>query len=379
MSIDTVSSRPDAPVAPLALAAPPIIDPPAPDLPPPPPPAASATLRLEARRLRAVHELADRITRLEQELLEQSQALERTRVSTRDSLRELQQRSASLTTELLRGQARTARQDREHAEERRRLESRVAAQLRELESSLPPLQQALQSCTGELAALQDRQATLERLNLHLDRLVLRQGRQLDLVTAEFRQQMELLRAAQDTFREDLASQQSALMALTLDHEQASLNLERLRSAHDNLAARTDARLQRLAQRQRVFASLLAALALLSLTLIAWCYTHPATVPPAARQQLQQLAVTTQRQDDLAQTQAQVLAGHDLRLAEQQAALELAREHNDDLRADTRRQQREITRLRLQLATLQANLAAITQASPPGHTPVTEPAVTAALH
>jgi DNA repair exonuclease SbcCD ATPase subunit len=377
MSIDTVSSRPDAPTAPLALAAPPLTDPPAPDLPLPAPQSAAAA-RLQARRLRAVHDLADRIARIEQDLQAQAQALERSRAGTRDHLRELQQRSASLTTELLRGQARTARQDREQAEERRRLEARVAAQLKELESSLAPLQQALQGCTTELAALRDQQATLERLNTHLDRLVLRQGRALDLVTAEFRQQMDLLRATQDTLREELAAQQTALLSLTLDHEQASLHLERLRSAHDNFTARTETRLQRLAQQQRVFASLLAALALLSLTLIAWCYTHPVTVPPAARQQLQQLAAAAQRQDELSQAQALVLAGHDLRLTEQQAALELAREHNELLRADARRQQREVMRLRRQLATLEASLAAQALAAQMPAAPAKVTA-TAALH
>lgn len=379
MSIDTFSSRPDAPVAPLALAAPPLADPPAPDQPLPAlPPSAVAALRLQARRLRAVHELADRIASLEQELHAQAQALEKSRLDTRDHLRELQQRSTSLTTELLRGQARTARLDREHLEERRRLEARVAAQLGELDAALPPLQQALQACTSDFAALQDRQATLERLHTHLDRLVLRQGKQLDLLTAEFRQQMDLLRVRQETLQEELATQQTSLLSLALEHEQTTLHLERLRSTHDNLATRTETRLQRLGQQQRVFASLLAALALLSLTLIAWCHTHPVAVAPAARQQLQQLAASAQRQDDMAQAQAQVLAGHDLRLSEQQAALEAARDHNDHLRAATQRQQREIVRLRRELSALQSSLAAAPVAGPVSAPPAA-PVVTAVMH
>lgn len=381
MSFDTLSSRPDAPVAPPSL---PLAEPPAPDQPLPAlAPSAVAALRLQARRLRAAHDLAERIARLEQEMQSHAQAFEKSRLVTRDQLRELQQRSTSLTTELLRGQARTARLDREHLQERRRLEARIGTQLGELEAALSPLQDALQSCSTELAALQDRQATLERLQSHLDRLVLRQGRELELLTAEFRQQLELLRVRQETLQGELSDQQTAMLALGLEHEQATLHLERLRSAHDNLATRTEGRLHRLAQQQRVFASLLAALALLSLTLIAWCHTHPVAVAPAARQQLQQLAASALRQDDVAQAQAQLLAGHDLRLAEQQAALESTREHNDRLRLATLRQQRELTRLRSDLAALQASLAPA-----PGEdhalagnaaTRDTRPVVTAALH
>ena len=379
MSIDTLSPRPEAPVVPLALAAPPLADPLPPD-PPAPAAAAGAALRLQARRLRAVHDLVERIAGLEQELQAQARALEKSRLDTRDQLRELQQRSASLTTELLRGQARTARRDREQLEERRQLEARVATQLRELESALTPLRQALQGCTTDLDTLRDGQAKLERLQAHLDRLVLRQGRQLDLVTAEFRQQMDLLRVRQDTLQAELAAQQTALLALALDHEQATLHVERLHSAHESLAARTETRLQHLAQQQRVLASLLAALALLSLTLIAWCHTHPVAVAPAARQQLQLLAAATQRQDDTAQAQAQLLdgqaqllAGQDLRLADQQAMLKATRERTDRLRAATQRQQREITRLRQELAALQDRLADAAPAA------VARPAVTAALH
>lgn len=374
MSIDTLSPRPEAPVVPLALADPLPPDPPAPAA------AAGAALRLQARRLRAVHDLVERIAGLEQELQAQARALEKSRLDTRDQLRELQQRSASLTTELLRGQARTARRDREQLEERRQLEARVATQLRELESALTPLRQALQGCTTDLDTLRDGQAKLERLQAHLDRLVLRQGRQLDLVTAEFRQQMDLLRVRQDTLQAELAAQQTALLALALDHEQATLHVERLHSAHESLAARTETRLQHLAQQQRVLASLLAALALLSLTLIAWCHTHPVAVAPAARQQLQLLAAATQRQDDTAQAQAQLLdgqaqllAGQDLRLADQQAMLKATRERTDRLRAATQRQQREITRLRQELAALQDRLADAAPAA------VARPAVTAALH
>lgn len=373
MSIDTVSSRADTPPAPLALAAPPLADPPAPDLPQPAlPPAAAASLRLQARRLRAVHELAGRIDQIEHELVGQAQALERSRLQTRDTLRELQQRSASLTTELLRSQARGLRQSREQDDKRLRLESRIGIQLREMEAALPTLQQALQAHAGVLADLQDRQATLERLHTHLDRLLHRNGREQELLTAEFQQQLELLRVTQSTLQDWLDAQQTSLLALTLEHDQVRLDIDRLQSTHADFVSRTRHRLQRLARQQRLLASLLAVFALLSLALIAWCYTHPVALPPLAHQQFLQLSGITARHDDLAQIQAQVLAGHESRLAEQQAALELARDRNDRLQQATLRQERQLARLRHELAALRASVTAQASAGPPPGAPYLPP-------
>lgn len=352
MSIETLSPRPEAPVTPLAFAAPPA-NPPTPDCPDPTIPAAgTSTATLQARRLRVARELEDRISRIEQDLQVQANTLAQTGANIRLTLRELQQRSASLTTELLRTGARVARLGRDHEEEHRKLETRLGDGLREIETALAPLRTAMNQQEQQLSELQQRQDTLSRLHHHLDRIVHRQGQQQDILAADFGQRLRLLDVTLETQQEFANDQQTALLALTLQYEQVSIDLQRLRTCLDDFSARLEDRLQQLRHRQQLMASLLAALALLSLALIAWCQTHPLTIPPQTRQQLAVLTSGLQQQHRHAQAQAGALSRHEAYLADLQTALTQERVQNRRLRQEARRHDRQISEVRSQLAVLQ---------------------------
>lgn len=352
MSVETFSSRPEGHATPLAFAAPPA-ELPAPDLPDPTsPPAGTLTETLQARRLRLARDLELRINHLEQELQAQATALSQTGSSIRVTLRELQQRSASLTTELLRTGARVARLGRDHEDQQRRLEARLTEGLRDINLAMTPLGEALRQQEQQLNELRDHQETLSRLHHHLDRIVNRQGRQQDLLAAEFGQRLTLLGITLETQQDFANDQQTALLALTLQHEQATLDVQRLRDCMDDFTARLERRLEQLRHRQLLLASLLAALALLSLALIAWCQTHPITLPPQARQQLSALTGALQQQGQQAQVQSAALSRHETQLAALQSALAQERLHNRRLRQEGRRHERQINEVRAQLTALQ---------------------------
>lgn len=366
MSIETVSSRPEGPATPVAFAAPPA-DPPAADSPRSPlAPDATCTETLQARRLRVARDLELRINHLEQELQAQAAALSQSGASIRLTLRELQQRSASLTTELLRTGARLARLGRVQEEHQRQLEARLAEGLRHIQTAIAPLDAALRQQAQQLNDIQERQDTLSRLHHHLDRIVHRAGGQQDYFTAEFQQRLTLLDVTLETQQELANDQHGSLLALTLQHEQATLDIQRLRAGLDDFTAQLEQRLQQLRHRQLILTSLLAVLALLSLGLIGWCQTHPVTLPPKARQQIAILASDLQQQRDQGQAQAGALSRHERQLTDLQLALAQERKQSRRMHQEARLHEHQIHEVRTQLATLREAVDSV----PPNRTATT---------
>lgn len=318
-------------------------------------PPEAAPSPLQERRLRAARELDSRIRRLEQETVKLATELDTSRRNAREHLGELQQRSTSLTTEVLRVGARLARQGRDQDGQRRLLDHRLSQGLRELEAALQPLGETLRHQADQLQELQSRHDTLSRLHEHLDRIVTRQGRGLDIVAAEFDQRVELLRVSLEGVQALFREQQESQMRMAV--EQASLGVvaQALQARLDD--ARNDISRQHAETRQRlrVLTSLLATLAIAGLALITWCQFHPVTVPDSTRQELTALATGLGQQQDHGLHLAQALA---------QQATQLRSLHRElaQLQRDNLRLQGESRRQRANLARMTARLAAATAAT-----------------
>lgn len=352
MSIETLLPLAEPPALPAApTPAPTLADPTATPSPPD-----SAPSSLQERRLRAARELDSRIHRLEQETVKLATELDASRRNAREHLAELQQRSTSLTTEVLRVGARLARQGRDQDEQRRLLDHRLSQRVRELEVALLPLGETLRNQADQLQELQSRHDTLSRLHEHLDRIVSRQGRGLDIVAAEFDQRVELLRVSLEGVQALFREQQESQMRMAV--EQASLGVvaQALQARLDD--ARDDQSRQHAETRQRlrVLTSLLATLAIAGLGLIVWCQFHPLTVPTSTRQELATLSTSLGQQQD---------HGAQLAHALSQQATELRSLHQElaQVQRDNLRLQVESRRQRASLSRMTARLAAATAATP----------------
>lgn len=349
MSIETLLPLPELPALPAAPAAVPALTdthaaPSSPD---------AAPQSLQERRLRAARELDSRIRRLEQDTVKMATELDASRRNAREHLAELQQRSTSLTTEVLRVGARLARQGRDQDEQRRLLEHRLSQRLRELEAALPPLGETLRHQADQLQELQSRHDTLFRLHEHLDRIVSRQGRGLDIVATEFDQRVELLRVSLEGVQALFREQQESQMRMAV--EQASLGVvaQALQARLDD--ARTDLFRQQAETRQRlrVLTSLLATLAIAGLGLIAWCQVHPLTIPAGTRQQLASLSTGLGQQQNHGAQLAQALSEQSMQLRALHEELAQVQRANLRLQEETRRQRSSLSRMRVRLAAVTA--------------------------
>lgn len=359
MSIETLLPLPEAlalPAAPAATATSPVAA-----------ATTSAATRaapgLQERRLRAARELDNRIRRLEQETVRLASCLDATRRNTREHLAELQQRSSSLTTEVLRAGARLARQGRDQDEQRRQLDQRLGERLRELEAALAPVGDTLQHLAGQMQELQSRHDTLSRLHEHLERIVSRQGRGLDIVAAEFEQRVELLRVSLEGVQALFREQQESQVRMAVEQQAIAVMAQALQSRLDDIRADVQRQHEDTRRRVRMLTSLLVAFALGGLGLLAWCQFHPVTLPASARQQLAALAagLATQqahgRQLDLA------MSRQASQLQSLQHELEQLRQDQQRLQAENRRQRARLSRLS-RLSTRMVAAPASPAATPP---------------
>lgn len=347
------------------------------------------TASLQERRLRAARELDARIRRLEQETLQLAAALEAARRGAREHLGELQQRSTSLTTEVLRVGARLARQGRDQDEQRRLLDHRLCQRLRELEASLEPLGEALRAQAGQLQELQARHETLARLHEHLDRIVSRQGRGLDIVAAEFEQRVELLRVSLEGIQALFRDQQESQLRIAVEQESLAAVAQALQARLDDTRADIDQHRQDTRRQLQALTSLLATLALVSLSLLAWCQFHPVALPRAAQHQLATLDSRLSLQDGSNARLALALSRHTEELGNVNRELQRVQRDNQRLRQETRRQQTRLARMAAHLASVALPSTAATARStapgeerqadaethwaPPGNTPLPLPA------
>ncbi len=313
--------------------------------------AAAAPLSLQERRLRVARELDARINRLEQDIRQAGDALAKSRLATTESLRELQQRSTSLTTELLRVGARLAQQGSAHEKRTRHIEHRIGTRLQEIECALASHTTELRIQQEGQYELQQRHDSLTRLHEHLDRIVNRQGRNLDILAAEFQQRVELLRISINGMQEIFQAQQESLIGLTLEHEQLALLTRQLQAQMGGLAARLELHVDDTRQRLRSQTLGLAALTLLGLGLITYCQFNPVAIPGDVSAQLAMMASRLEQQEAQATTLGEQNRLQDGRLAALTAALETERHETRRLRQQVRRTGNRLANLDRQFAAL----------------------------
>lgn len=306
--------------------------------------AAAIPLPLQERRLRVARELEARINCLEQDIRQIGDTLARSRASTTGSLRELQQRSTSLTTELLRVGARLAQQGGTQEKNTRHLEHRLGSRLQEIEGALAALTAELRAQTEGQHELQQRHECLQRLHEHLDRIVNRQGRNLDILSAEFQQRVELLRVSFEALQEVFHAQQESLIGLTLEHEQLALLTRQLQVQLGELGTRLDLHVDHMRQRLRSQAMALAILTLLSIGMITYFQLNPVTIPDDVTAQLNTLTNDLVHQRNQARKLSAQSRLQDERLASLSAALETERQETRRLRQQARRTAGRLARL-----------------------------------
>lgn len=317
---------------------------------------------LQERRLRVARELDARINGLEQDIRQIGDSLAQSRQAATGDLRDLQQRSSSLTTELLRVGARLAQQGSAHEKNVRQLEHRLGGRLQDIEYALAALTTELRVQTEGQYELQQRHDTLTRLHEHLDRIVNRQGRNLDILAAEFQQRVELLRISIEGLQEIFYAQQESLMGLALEHEQLALLTRQLQAQLGELGARLDIHVDQTRQRLRSQMMWLAASALLSLGLITYCQFNPVAVPANVSGQLATITGSVAQQEVQATTLVAQGRLQDERLAALTAALEAERHETRRLRQGVRRANSRLAKLDRQLAELRP-APALTTAAP----------------
>lgn len=321
-------------------------------------PTSAAPRSLPERRLRVARDLDVRINGLEQDIQQVGQDLAQSRAATTAILRELQQRSTSLTTEILRAGARLAQQGSAHEKSARHLEHRIGSRLQEIDCALKAMSAELQVQTEGQYELKQRHDSLTRLHEHLDRIVNRQGRNLDILSAEFQQRVEILRISIEELQVVFQMQQESLTSLTLEYEQLALQTVQLQGKLGELASRLDVHVNHTHQRLRSQATGLAAVALLGLGLITYCQLNPVAVPDNVSGQLAMMESGLAHQT--ATTTALMALGRrqDKQLSALTAALEAEQQETRRLRQDGRRASRRLATLDRQLAELR------TTATPP---------------
>lgn len=344
--------------APPAYCPPPVTDLPAPD----PAPAVTvhdadvaprlsypATVSLQERRLRVARELEARLNAQAHDIRDLHGELASLRQGTGDSLRELRQRSTSLTTEMLRQGARLARQQRMQEEDRQAHGADLDRRLRPLQAALATSADDLQRQQALLAQLQDRVTAMGRLHEHLDRVVNRQGRALDLMAADFCDRVELLRCRLEEGRVALDAQGEAVLALRLEHDAAATQADRLRDELERLtqclatqSRQGHARLRRLGQG-------LAATTLLCLAVSAWLQLHPVRLPGQASLRLASLEAGLVRQEKQEAARDALLQQQADALARLQQAMAQEQDRNARLHTATTRTRTELRRLQARLA------------------------------
>lgn len=365
MSIESLAPRTEAPAPTF------IFTPPAEPAPVPAQPqtgtAVEATATppsLQERRLRVARELDARINSLEQDIRQIGDALAQSRLGTTGSLRELQQCSTSLTTDLLRVGARLAQQG--SAQEK--IAGQLERRLQEVDRAMAALTAELHVQTEGQRELQERHDSLARLHQHLDRIVNRQGRNVNILSAELQQRVELLRISIEGLQTVFYAHQESLMGLTLEHEQLALLTRLLQEQLGEFGDRLDVHIDHTSQRLRLQAILLATFAVLSLVLITYCQFNPIAVPPDVSGQLTTMASGFAQQKSQAATLAAQHRLQDERLAAITAALDVERRETRRLRQGARRTNNRLTELDRQLADLRAARAPINPTPTPPQSP-----------
>lgn len=367
MSIESLAQR--AEVAALtAFAPPPVPDLPSPDTAPPAHAAtpaqgeaSAATASLQERRLRAARELEARLGAHARDLRTLQEALATLRQGTAESLRELRQRSTSLTTEMLRQGARLARQRRELDEELRTRDLALDDRLRPLDAAVAAAGRGVQQQQRLLDETRARLEAMACLHDHLDRIVHRQGRALDLAAGEFRERVTLLREAIDAGQQAFRVQREEMQAQSLEHEALAARVHSLHDSLDALTARVATHERHSALRLQRLGRLLGLALLLCLGVMAWLQLHPTTLPAQAGHRLAALEAELAQQRDHDQTRDALLEQQSGELAGLRDDLQHAQALNERLRQEARATRAQLRRLQARVARLARGSAATTAA------------------
>lgn len=352
MSIESLAPRTEtpAPLLPITSAAEPVPATARPDAADSP----AAPLSLQERRLRVARELDGRISGLQQDIHEVSEALAESRLATTGSLRELQQRSTSLTSDFLRLGARLAQQGSAQEKSIRQLEQRAGSRLHDIERALGMLTEEIRVQTEGQHELRKGHDTLARLHEHLDRIVNRQGRNLDILSAEFQQRVELLRISIEGLHSQFHAQQESLIRLMLEHEQLSLLTHQLQAQLADLGSRLDTHIDHMQYRLRSQARALATLALLGIGLVTYFQLNPVRVPDDVSRQL--TAIVSRQGEQAAMLSAQDRLQRE-RLATLAQALEAEQRETKRMRQEVRRTNSRLARINREMSALRTAVAA----------------------
>lgn len=316
--------------------------------------APAAPLSLQERRLRVARELDDRISGIEQDIRGIGESLARSRLATTGSLRELQQRSTSLTTDFLRLGARLAQQGSAQEKFTRQLEQRVGSRLQDIDRALGMLTEEIRAQTEGQHEIRKHHDTLARLHEHLDRIVNRQGRNLDILSAEFQQRVELLRIDIEGLHSQFHEQQESLIRLMLEHEQLSLLTHQLQAQLADLGSRLDTHIDHMRYRLRSQARALATLALLGIGLVTYFQLNPVRIPDDVSRQLTAIVSRQDEQAVMLSTQDR-LQGERLETLAQ--ALETERRETKRMRQEVRRTNRRLAQINREMSVLRTAVAA----------------------
>ncbi len=322
------------------------------------------SLSLQERRILAARDINSKIESLELHMERLTATIAQRQSALRDVMDDLQNRSALMLADMMRVSSRLEKDRLQQTERNRVMDMRLTGSVTELGRELDATAAMLAAQKTCLDRLQDSHDTLQRLHLHLEKAVSRQGQSLGLLAADTYQQLSLTRTQIEDLNALYREQQEALLALSSDHELLALKSGQVEARLAGLNSVLNESIGQTRRRFRTVTVVIAVLAAISLGLIAYFQLYPSAVPETVRQQLSGLASGLSQQSSSHDALRQELAAIQERLAALDGILGRQAAEIAGLRAQARQSSRNLRGLQAEVSTLKASLVTESPAEPP---------------
>lgn len=317
---------------------------------------------LQARRILAARDINRKIESLEKDIAGLSAAIADSQAQLQGSMTDLQNRSSNLMADMMRVSSRLEKDRQLQHDQHRVLDLRLTGSVTELGRELDETAAMLQAQKAGLARLQDSHDMLQRLHVHLDKVVSRQGQSLGILATDTHQQLQLIRSHIESLNQLYREQQEALLALSSDHELLALKSGQLEARVTGIGTVLTRSIGETRQRFRTVAAIIAVLAVVSLGLIAYFQLFPSAVPESVRLQLSGLSTGLSQQSSSSDALRQELAALQEKTAGLDARLTAQAAEIAGLRSQSRQTGRNLQELRRELSALKAELAELDAAA-----------------
>lgn len=310
------------------------------------------------QRVLAVRDINARIDGLENRIVDLTDAFSQSQEAVKVSVSDLQQRSMQVMADVMRVSVQLEQAARHQTEMTTLVDARLSASVADLGERLDEAAAALTGQQAHLEQIQSSHEALSGLHTWLAGVTQEQGDVITALADDTRQQFQLSRTHLDGLSALYREQKLAIATLQTDYrllETKSLSLTEQLNGLNKVVVTT---ISRTRKGFRMVAGTVAALAALTLGLIAWFQLYPSAVPETVKAQLAMLTAGLHQQ---AQSSTE-LSGDVTQLHTQVATLNgLVKSQHEEIavmRAESRQMSRTVQDIRGVLGNIQQNMDSI---------------------